>query len=292
MKKHYLVLGTLLIAAMAIFNVKSVNSEIPAPPAGNTGDAFTNETCGKSGCHATAQPSAAGDVTMKIDANIPSGSSANLNSSFHYVPNTTYYISFVPNASAATNPYYGFQMSALNDATTQAGTFTTTDNAHTKINTLSGRSYMGHKGANSFKNWIFKWTAPASGAVNFNYAYNICSASVANPTNPEGDIYEGAVTIQPQGVGINDISTKLSDLTVFPNPISNEVGVSFNLKETADVQAQLYSLNGELVSELMNENISLGICNKVFNVNNVPQGIYMVKLNVGGATIVKKIVKQ
>jgi|GEM_PF-3258603 len=292
MKKNYLLLVTFLVAAITILNVQRASSNISSPEAGNTGNAVTNETCGKSGCHPAGQASVAGDVTMKIDASIPSGTSPNLTSSFTYVPNTTYYISFVINSSASTNPYYGFQMSAINNSNAQAGTFITTDNTHTKINSLSSINYMGHKGASSFKNWIFKWTAPATGAVKFNYAYNVCSASAVPPTVPEGNIFFGAVTIQPQGVGINDISTKLSDLTVFPNPISNEVGVTFNLKETADVQAQLYSLSGELVSELMNENISSGICNRVFNVNNIPQGIYMVKLNVGGATIVKKIVKQ
>ncbi|MCX6198091.1 MAG: T9SS type A sorting domain-containing protein [Bacteroidetes bacterium] len=216
---------------------------------------------------------------------------------FVYTPNTVYNMAFIINLIATTNPFYGFQIVALDAANAKAGTMQVTNAATTQINTsvaTGTRQYMGHHTANSTHNWSYKWTAPAAGTgpVVFYYSYNVCNASSATPNSAQGTIYKGVIPIQEAPSGIEDMTSKVSDLNVFPNPISNELSVSFDLKETEMVSSQLFSLDGKEVNRLMNEKVSEGNFVRTFNTNDLPSGIYLMKLNVGGASVIRKIVKQ
>lgn len=285
MKKKYLLFSFFAVAALATLNIKPVNSEVPKPPAGSSGDPLTSATCAQQNCHpGPVQNSSSNTLTLNIGTGNPA---TPLNSSFVYTPGTAYNIGFGINSSTGR---YGFEMSALTASNTQAGSFTVTNSNNTSLTTVSGFQYIGHKGANSNKNWVYKWTAPAAGGpVTLYYAYNTADGDneVTNDV-----IYSGSVTINSTGVGIADINEKLSGLTVFPNPISNQFGMSFNLKETAQVSAQLYSLDGKEMKELMNEKVSQGDFNRPFDVNALSSGIYLLKLNVGEASVTKKIVKE
>ncbi|HLP20123.1 MAG TPA: choice-of-anchor V domain-containing protein [Chitinophagales bacterium] len=285
MKKNYLLFSLFLIALFAVLNIKPVNSEIPKPPAGSAGDPLTGKTCAQNGCHPSpSQAVPNGGLTLNIGTGNPTTA---LTSSFEYTPGTAYNIGFGINASTGR---YGFQMSSLTAANAQAGSFTATNTTTTQVTTAGGFQYVGHKNANSTKNWVYKWTAPAAGgAVTLYYAYNTAD----NDDEATGDvIYSGSVTINSAGVGIADISTKLSGLNVFPNPINNQFSMSFNLNETSKVSAQLYSLDGKEVQELMNEKVTNGDFNRPFDVSALPSGIYLMKLNVGDASVTQKIVKQ
>ena len=294
MKKSYVILSLFLTGFITVISLKNAQSNISIPDAGNTGDSFTNTTCAQSGCHPSpAQAPAQGDLTFNIGTGTPTTA---LTSSFQYTPGQVYNLAFIINKSANPTAYYGFQVSALDAATNQAGAFTVTDNTHTYIKTSAGtgtRQYMGHKGANSFKNWVFKWTAPASGDVTFYYAYNVMSFSgVGAPQNPEGTIYNGSVTISAGPTAIEDISNKLTSLNIFPNPVTSDFSISFDLKASEQLSASIYSLDGKLSRELMNEKGQQGFFNRSFNVQDLPAGIYLVKLNAGTASVTKKIIKQ
>jgi len=287
MKKSYLLTIVFLVAVFATINVNTINSKPQSPAAGSSGDPVTTTTCAQSGCHGgPVQTNTASTLTI---LNIGTGNPTTpLNSSFAYTPGTVYNIAFGLTSSTGR---YGFQIVPLTSANAMAGSYTVTSASTTQINTLSGRQYMGHKSANTTKNWAFKWTAPAAGAgaVTFYYAYNTAD----NDGEVTGDvIYKGSVTINELSTGIADINDKVSALNIFPNPISNEFGIAFNLKEANMVSSQLYSLDGKLSRVLINEKMGAGDFNQQFDAGDLAAGIYLVKLNVGDASITKKIIKQ
>lgn len=291
MKKKYLVLSLFLVVAFATITTKTANSKLASPPEGSVGDPIDTLTCAQSGCHAgPAQAPSVGDVTINIGTGTPS---TPLNSSFAYTPGATYNIAFLINLFATTNPYYGFQIAALDGTNNQAGNMIVTDASSTKINLDLTRQYMGHKNARSIKNWVFQWTAPtaATGPVTFYYCFNVANADSVPPTEPEGIIYHSTITIQEGPSGINDIANKMSALTIFPNPVSNEFRISFNLKNTDKVSAKLYSLDGKLNKELVNENMNEGNFNRSFDISTMPAGIYLLKMNIGESFVTEKIVK-
>lgn len=286
MKKKYLLFSLFAIAAFATLNVKPVNSEVPKPPLGSSGDPLTSATCAQQNCHpGPVQNASSATLTLNIGTGNPT---TPLNNSFVYTPGTAYNIGF---GIISSTGRYGFEMSALTASNTQAGRFAVTTSNNTSLDSVGSFQYIGHKGANSNKNWVYKWTAPATGGpVTLYYAYNTADGDneVTNDV-----IYKGSVTINSSGnVGIADINERLSGLNILPNPVNNEFSLSFNLKETAQVSAQLYSLDGKAVKELLNEKVSQGDFNRPFDVNALPSGIYLMKLNVGEASVTKKIVKE
>lgn len=291
MKKNHLLLTALIVLVFILVDTTKVNSHVNYPDPGNCGDPVTNVTCAQSGCHASpSQVATPNDFTLTIGTGTPT---TPLSSSFKYAPNTTYNIALLLNAFLS-NPYYGFQITALDASNTKAGSFTVSNAGTTKITTAGPYEYMGHLNANSTHNWVFKWTSPAAstGPVSFYFAFNEASVASPPPTVPVGTIYTGNVTIQPNSTGINDLSETISGLQVFPNPVTNELGLSLTMKQNATVLAGLYNLNGEFVNELMNRSVNEGTADFTFNTGNLASGIYLIKVAVGDQFISKKIFRQ
>ncbi len=303
MRKFYLAGGFLLTATILLLNTTRVKSNVDYPRPGNCGDAFsttlnggTPSTCAQNSCHpGSAIAVSPGDVTITIGTGTPT---TPFNSSFKYDANTVYNVAFLINLFATNTPFYGFQIIGEDASGNQAGSFTVTNSAQTKLSTsppFAGHNYMGHLGAGSNHNWGFKWTAPAAstGAITFTYCFNVASYTGSLPPDSSvGTIYKGSFTIQPNNVGINEIADKLSGLNIYPNPVGNQAGVSFDLKETEDVNVKLFTLNGVMAKELMNEKVNQGFCNRVFDMDGLASGVYLLKLQVGDAYITKKIVKE
>mgnify|MGYP003348960106 CR=1 FL=1 len=287
MKRNVLII-LFLITALAIVTTQRVNSNLAYPKAGNSGDPFTGNTCAQSGCHPSpSQASSSSILTFNIGVGTPT---TPLNSSFKYNASTTYNLAFLLNSFTGD---YGFQVVALDASNNQAGSFAVTDATNTKLVTsppTGTRQYMGHKNASAYKSWVFQWTSPAAstGAVTFYYAYNTAN----NDGSADGDIiYNGSVTIQPNTTGISDISNEMTDLSVIPNPVSNEFGLSFNMKQEEIVSAQIFSLDGKLSKELFSQKLNEGSYRQNFNIQELPAGVYLVKINAGEASVTKKIIK-
>ncbi|MDB5282160.1 MAG: hypothetical protein JWO06_1235 [Bacteroidota bacterium] len=289
MRKKYLVLSVVLVAMLAIINTPKVNSHIIYPPVASCGDP-TNAgiTCAQSGCHASNQASNSSLLALKIDTT--TFLTGTLDANFKYIPNQTYYIGFQTLAAAYA---FGFQIASLDASNAQAGNFAVSDAVHTKLQTAGGIQYMGHLHANhTISSWVFKWTAPASGAVTFYYAFNPADSSSFVNSIPGAPVYFSNLTINPLSVGITDISDKLSNLNVFPNPISNEFGLSFNLKQSEEITASVYTMDGKLANSVINEKIGAGNFYRTFDISHLASGVYLVQLNVGGAVVTKKIIKE
>ncbi len=290
MRKNFVILVFFLAAVLAIFNVSKVNSKASNPPAGNSGDPVATGNCTGSGCHAgPTMPASLNTLGLLIGTGVLPTDTINLPSpSFEYAGGQQYNLTFKINAFTSK---YGFQIAALDASNAQAGAFTVSNPATQKINNGAGRQYMGHLNSTSTKSWTFKWTAPATttGPITFYYCYNTADGD----NNPTGDvIFQGSSTINPLLTGIHDISSKLSGLNVYPNPINGEFGLSFNLKEGNQASAQLFSIDGKQSKELFADRISAGSFNKTFDVNDMPAGIYLMKLTVDGVSVTKKVVKQ
>jgi hypothetical protein len=77
-----------------------------------------------------------------------------------------------------------------------------------------------------------------------------------------------------------------------PNPVNGAFSLSFNVLQAGEASASLYSVDGKFCRQLFNENLSGGTFNRNYNIASLAAGIYLVKLNMGGATITQKIVKE
>lgn len=304
MKRKYVLATFVVIGILMVIDLPTLMSECPFfSPAKSCGAPVDTAcsgvrpcTCGQGGCHPAAQPSTSAILTLSVvdSAGYINGTSsfAPLTSSFQYQAGISYFIGFELNAS---NPSgrYGFQMTALNPDSSMAGAFVVTAPSHTYLQDSDGIQYIGHHNAETnFLNWVFVWEAPETNkAVTFYYAYNLADSAELAAGLPEGSIYSGNLQIQSI-TGINDLSGKISGVEIFPNPTSEQFNLSFTLIQSEVISLNVYSVEGKLVQNLMdNEQRAVGDFNRTFDINKFAPGVYLLKLNVGDASIIKKITK-
>lgn len=94
-------------------------------------------------------------------------------------------------------------------------------------------------------------------------------------------------------IGINEAITAASTISAYPNPVSDVLNFSYELKESSTVAIDIYDISGKLVANLMNKTETPG--KKFAQINtNAPgwtSGTYYVRLSVNGESVSKQIVK-
>jgi len=90
--------------------------------------------------------------------------------------------------------------------------------------------------------------------------------------------------------GIKQINSPVSNLTVFPNPLSSTGHIQYTLKKQGDVIIKLYDITGRYVKQISNQNTSAGPVDIQFNVADLVSGTYIVQLTEGSSQATQKLV--
>jgi len=77
---------------------------------------------------------------------------------------------------------------------------------------------------------------------------------------------------------------------VYPNPFNAQFTIPLTLKESMPVQIYLYDMNGKVVRSILNRQVSAGEYKLRTETGDLSSGIYIVKMNIGGAMRTEKIV--
>jgi hypothetical protein len=98
------------------------------------------------------------------------------------------------------------------------------------------------------------------------------------------------------GVDINDPSLPpiVLDANNYPNPFNPETTISFSIPVSGPTSVKVYNLKGQLVRNLVNENMNAGYQKVVWNGTDdshqtVASGIYFYRVNNAGKTITRKM---
>lgn len=99
------------------------------------------------------------------------------------------------------------------------------------------------------------------------------------------------ITTAIQSIKSSDIST-----SCYPNPFSNELTISYTVKNSAGVKLSVFTLTGQAVAELVNQSKVEGSYTIKWNGKNaegksVPNGVYFYKLQIGDDAISNRIIK-
>jgi PKD repeat protein len=102
------------------------------------------------------------------------------------------------------------------------------------------------------------------------------------------------VTIRRTPVGINQISSIIPDnfnlYNNYPNPFNPNTIIKFDISKSQQVVLKVYNMLGEVVSTLVNENLSPGSYNVEFNASSISSGMYFYRLETNGFTATKRMV--
>ncbi|MCK4980328.1 MAG: T9SS type A sorting domain-containing protein, partial [Candidatus Delongbacteria bacterium] len=76
----------------------------------------------------------------------------------------------------------------------------------------------------------------------------------------------------------------------YPNPFNPTTEIKFDLPTASDVKLNVYNINGQIVSELVNENKEAGVHRVNFDASNFNSGMYFYTLETKGIKITKKMI--
>lgn len=82
----------------------------------------------------------------------------------------------------------------------------------------------------------------------------------------------------------------LSNVKVFPNPVSGQINLSFKLGKDVNVSIKIMDALGNEISTLLSQRLAEGDQTQTFNLNSgLKGGFYFIRIMAGTETIVKRI---
>ncbi|HXB41024.1 MAG TPA: choice-of-anchor V domain-containing protein [Bacteroidia bacterium] len=205
-----------------------------------------------------------------------------------YMPGTTYTITATVSGSYSK---YGFNFEILNSQSTttaaDAGTFGSALTANCiKYTTAGLPTTMSHNAASNGI-FSFQWTAPASGSC-----FLYCAGLGANNDGTSGGDFPKLVnmTLVQSPVGITSYAKSAINLTLFPNPASERINLSYFLAERGEVVIELFSLRGEFITDLVKEVQDAGMQAIELRLpEGITKGMYFLKLRYRGEELAVKL---
>lgn len=76
----------------------------------------------------------------------------------------------------------------------------------------------------------------------------------------------------------------------FPNPFNSATRLSFELPENSRVTIRVFDVGGQQVSVVENGDFKMGVNSTVWNANNLPPGVYLIRMDAGGQKAMQKVV--
>ncbi|MFM2225323.1 MAG: hypothetical protein RJA07_1525 [Bacteroidota bacterium] len=89
--------------------------------------------------------------------------------------------------------------------------------------------------------------------------------------------------------GFADVVNPISKFNVYPNPSNSSTTISINLTTTSFVAANLFDVAGKQVATVLDEKNATGNISKTFSTANLPNGIYLLKVNANGIISEQKL---
>jgi peroxiredoxin len=89
--------------------------------------------------------------------------------------------------------------------------------------------------------------------------------------------------------GVDEISTNINSVDVYPNPTASNVTLSVNLKVQSNLLIDVVDIVGRQVAVISHENNVSGNVTKQFNTELLSNGLYTIRINANGSTINRKL---
>ena len=115
-------------------------------------------------------------------------------------------------------------------------------------------------------------------------------------TLKEGEfrLYTDSKLDKPEYVGIDEniVTGTISDFILYPNPASNHLKLEMHLKQTTNANIEIYDMQGRLVKNVFNGQLTGGIRNLEVNIDGINPGLYFVSIQADNQRIVTKLMVQ
>lgn len=287
MKRKILLISFLTIGVCLCINtiVKSNSSGAPADVTGAPQDNYT--TCAASGCHSDFKlndTSKGKSIAVQLLDTI--------NAVTSYTPGQKYKL--VVTLKKPSCSKMGFEATAFKGTkSTHAGTFSVGNYNDVQLNFFDN-NYATHTFGGSVDNmagigkFYVYWTAPAkgTGTVNIYTAGNLADGN----GGVSGDyIMTNKLAISESATGIDEAREQIQDLHIFPNPMHEQINLTYSLKEAGNVGMEITDMNGKQLQRLYYGIQTVGEHTFNAKLDELPAGIYFLRLSIGNSSLYEKI---
>jgi len=285
MKKKITLTLLVIVLTTTIFTTKVFTYNIGAY-AGYSG-APNDYTCDVPGCHSSYNlNSGAGSVvTTLTDSN---GVSVQT-----YHPGSTYNVNVTVSYTGRST--FGFETTVRKlIGNSQIGTLTPGTGVQycpypQTVNYIT-HEYSSISGSNS-RTWISTWTAPGSNAGEIVF-YTAGNAANGDGTVDSDYIYTTKLRLTySASAGIAE-PLIVHYLQVYPNPCTDLLHASYTLQEPAQIGISILDLQGRIVKNITNQTTPAGEQQIETSINDLANGIYILKIRTGGQDSYSKIIKE
>lgn len=101
-----------------------------------------------------------------------------------------------------------------------------------------------------------------------------------------------ATTCEIITVAVDEKENMDYGITIYPNPVSDELNITFNIEKPGNFTLQLYNSLGQEIKFLLSEKVNMGENNIKISVEDMPDGIYFLKLLINENIVTKKFTKK
>jgi hypothetical protein len=152
--------------------------------------------------------------------------------------------------------------------------------------TSSSKSYGGNSDL-----WGTSWTASEINDPSFGFFLQ-CQNGLDNPVEAYVDVVKIAIYYVLQSPKLlSTTNGALTDLKVYPNPVSQSAMITFSASEKGQAEMILLDKMGrEMLT--MDLEISEGLFSKQIDLSAFPSGIYFIRCSLNNEILIKKIVKE
>ena len=90
--------------------------------------------------------------------------------------------------------------------------------------------------------------------------------------------------------GVNDSQKPLDNVKVFPNPVANQINLSYTLNKEYVVTIKVLDVLGNEVMTLLSQKVPAGEQTNSFNLSSkINSGLYFVRVAAGSESVIKRI---
>lgn len=274
-------LALVSLLAMTAYDITSNGA-----PIGHT-NAPGELTCNRSGCH-VGHDLNSGDAILSVD----------LGNGQAYQPGAIHEVTV--EIAQDGKERFGFQVLALKDDTTNAGTFIVTDSVRTKVsigtNQYAGRNYMTYRFPGTVATspghgkWTFQWQAPSN--TTSPVTFYTAAAVANNDGTDQGDyIYTKVLTLQALPTSEEPQVQPLEFSSLYPNPSTGTVNISYHSTGRGSTTIHLQNPLTQSTLQLLSRKDPAGIQHFSTDLRgSLPVGTYLIWISQGPNTQCHKLI--
>ena len=111
------------------------------------------------------------------------------------------------------------------------------------------------------------------------------------PEQPDqlAPVFAAEAQLDFQVTGVNDrISLNEANVVIYPNPAAMSAIIGFTIERASNVSIEAVDFTGKRVKTILNRQLPEGQFKASWNVNDLPGGIYFIRITVGGSSVLTK----